>query len=418
MIRHRFLWAAMTAVLVAMVLTACTRPPAVECKDAIGCVEAAPGAPIRLGVLQALSGKVAPLGREQIRGIELALGQWGGEVLGHPVSLQIVDTGCTAEGGANAALKVIADPQTIAILGTTCSGAAATASKAMSDAGLTMISGNNSAPFLTSIAGRRAPHWQPGYFRTAANEETAGRAAAIYAFQELGVRRAAAVNDGDIYTRGLTRGFEKAFKEKGGEIVLSTAVNKGDAEMGPVLAAVKNAGAELLFFPLFQPEGNHMVRQARKTAGFGEIVLMSDGALIENSFIQDVGALGAGMYFVGPSRPQGPIVDRLAGTYSARYGVKPANSYYLSAFDATNLLMKALEKVAITGPDDRLYIGRQALRDALYVARDVEGATGILACNAFGDCASPVFDILRLDDPTAGVDGLQSNVMFSYGPAE
>ncbi len=409
---------ATAAALAAAVLTACTRSPAVECKDSIGCVEAAPGEPIRLGVLQALSGNVAPLGREQIRGIELALAQWGGEVLDHPVSLQIVDTGCTAEGGANAALKVIADPRTVAILGTTCSGAAAAASKAMSDAGLTMISGNNSAPFLTAIAGRRAPHWRPGYFRTAANEENAGRAAAIYAFQELGVRRAAAVNDGDIYTRGLTEGFEKTFKEKGGEIVLSTAVNKGDAKMGPVLTAVKNAGAELLFFPMFQPEGNHMVRQARKMAGLGEIVLMSDGALIENSFIQDVGALGVGMYFVGPSRPDGPFADQLEQIYSDQFGAKPANSYYLSAFDAANLLLKAIEKAAISAPDGRLFIGRQALRDALYAARDVEGATGTLTCNEFGDCASPVFDILRLDDPAAGVDGLQSNVMFSYGPAE
>jgi branched-chain amino acid transport system substrate-binding protein len=409
----------LAAALAVALWAGCDQPaPPFECRDSIGCVTVDPTDPIRIGVLQALSGQVAALGREQVRGIQLALRERKGGLLGRPATLQIVDTGCTAEGGANAALRVIADPRTVAILGTTCSTAAAAASKAMSDAGLTMVSGNNSAPFLTSIGGARAPHWQPGYFRTAANEETSGTAAAIYAFQGLGVRRAATLNDGDIYTQGLTQGFETAFRDRGGEIVLSAAINKGDEEMGPVLTAVAAADAELLFFPLFQPEGNHVLRQARRMPDCSGIHLMSDGALIESSFLNDVGALGTGMYFVGPSRPAGPIVDRLDREYAAEFGEKPATSYYLNAYDAARLLMEAIETVAVKGDDGRVHIGRQALRNALYGARDVKGAVGILVCDEFGDCARPVFDVLRCDDPAEGVVGLQSNVMFTYGPGE
>lgn len=182
-------------------------------------------ASLKIGVLQALSSDVAPLGREQIRGIELALAKYGNQLLGHPIELHTEDTGCSAEGGANAALKIIADPQTVAIWGTTCSSAAATAAKVMSEAGLTMISGNNSAPFLTSIGGQYAPNWQPGYFRTAPNEENAGKAAAIYAFEQLGIRKAAAIHDGDIYTRGLSEGFKNTFEKLGGTIVLYSSVN-------------------------------------------------------------------------------------------------------------------------------------------------------------------------------------------------
>ena len=119
----------------------------------------------------------------------------------------------------------------IAILGTTCSGAARTASRAMSEAGLTMISGNNSALFLTSIGVKAVLDWHPGYFKTANNEENAGKAAAIFAFQKLGVRWVAAVNDGDIYFRGLTDGFTQAFEKQGGHIVLETFINKGETEI-------------------------------------------------------------------------------------------------------------------------------------------------------------------------------------------
>lgn len=398
-----------------LLFLACEKPePAFECTDTIGCVKIAPGEALQFGVLQALSGKVAPLGREQIRGFELALDRRGGSLLGHPVQLQVEDTGCTAEGGANAALKVIADPSTIAILGTTCSGAAATASNAMTDAGLTMISGNNSAPFLTAIAGKPAPHWQPGYFRTAANEENAGKAAALFAFHDLNIRRAATINDGDIYTRGLTEGFEHSLQELGGNIVLSAAVNKGDEMMTPVLTAVVNAGAELLFFPLFQPEGNHVLFTARNMPEMEDIVLMSDGALIENSFIDSVQEAGKGMYFVGPVRPSGSAVDALERAYIARYNERPAASYFLDAYDAADLLLEKVAAVAVQETDGQLYIGRQALRDALYATRNYKGVTGALSCNAYGDCAIPAFHVLRLENPEAGLKGLLSNVMFTY----
>ena len=412
-----FIIVCLTVVICFFTVLACrktTRP--FECRDNITCVELAPSEPVRIGVLQALSGKVAALGQEQLRGFGLAIDKWKGEILGHPIKLQTEDTGCSAEGGANAALKIIADPQTVAILGTTCSVAAATASQAMSDAGLTMISGNNSAPFLTAIAGMRAPHWQSGFFRTASNEEASGKAAALFAFEKLGIRTAATINDGDIYTTGLTDGFEKSFTNLGGKIVLTASVEKGDKEMRPVLTAVINAGARMLFFPLFQPEGNEVLSQARRMPGFKDIVLMGGGAMIEASFINAARSNAIGMYFVGPARPTGAAVEALARAYKAKFHTPPATSYYLNAYDAADLLFAAIKKTAVADADGTLHIGRQALRDTLCASRGFNGVTGPLNCDEFGDCAYPVFNVLQLKDPRAGVAGLQSNVKFTYSP--
>jgi len=393
-------------------------PPKFVCQDAIGCVEIAPGEPLRIGVIQALSGKVAALGREQICGLELALDKWQGKIAGHPVQLQTEDTGCTAEGGANAALKVVADPKTVAIYGTTCSGAAATAAKVMADAGLTMISGNNSAPFLTAFGGKKAPAWQPGYFRTAANEENSGKAAGTYAYTVLGVRKAAVINDGDIYTRGLTDGFKSAFVQLGGLIVFESSVDKGDTDMTPVLTAVVSGGAELLFFPLFQPEGNHMLRAARKIEALGQTVMMSDGSLIENSFIDDMGDLAKGMYFVGPSEVESAASRELASRYQEKFKTTPSASYYQTGYDAADLLFRAIDHVAVKRPDGTLFIGRQALRTELYGTAAFAGVSGSLTCDEFGDCAYPVFNVLRLDDPAKGVAALLKNVQFTYSPGQ
>ncbi len=405
------------ATLLLFLLSSCENKEeeSAACDDAIGCVEIAPDAPVKIGILQALSGDVADIGLDQVRGIELALETIDYTILGHSIQLQTEDTGCTKEGGANAVLKIIADPDAVAILGTTCSGAAASAAHAMSQAGLVMISGNNSAPFLTSITGKKAPDSHTGYFRTAANEEIAGKTAAIYAFKHLKITRAALINDGDIYTKGLTEGFRKSFEDLGGEIVLDASISKGEGDMSPVLDGVLLARAQLLFFPLFQPEGNRILLQAKNRQEFDDVVLMSDGALISSSFIEKVQDAAKGMYFVGPAKPVAtPSIETLAKEYNAKYHSAPANNYYITAYDAAMLLFLAIRKSAVLHPDNSLSIGRQTLRDTLYNTQDHWGVSGILNCDEFGDCATPRFNILQLTTPALGVEGLHDNIKLSY----
>ncbi len=102
-------------------------PTPLECTDAIGCVEIAPGDPIKIGVMQVLSGGMALSGQELFQSVELAAAERDDELLGHPLELQSADDQCSAEGGITAALKFSADPQVVGIVGPTCSGAAAAA---------------------------------------------------------------------------------------------------------------------------------------------------------------------------------------------------------------------------------------------------------------------------------------------------
>ena len=151
--------------------------------------------PIKIGVLQNLSGDMGPPGASLLRCVELAVDDRGGELLGHPIELQIADSLCSGEGGTTAALKIAADPQIVGIVGPTCSGAAATAMKVVSESGPGHDLGFEQRAF-PDLSGRTArPDWQPGFFRTAQNDALAGRAAATFAFEELGMRKAATIND-------------------------------------------------------------------------------------------------------------------------------------------------------------------------------------------------------------------------------
>ncbi|MCP4119817.1 MAG: ABC transporter substrate-binding protein, partial [Desulfobacteraceae bacterium] len=193
-------------------LTACEKTaPKFECRDSIGCVTIAPGKPIVIGLLQVTTGGAAISGIVQTRSVELAIAKRGNQLIGHPVELQRENSLCSPEGGTNAALKVVTRPQTVAILGTSCSGSAVPASRIMSEAGMVMVSGTNTAPSLTAIDGKRGENWRPGYFRTMVSAAGLGQSAAKFVFKELGITKAATIDDGDPYTRGLAELFRKAF---------------------------------------------------------------------------------------------------------------------------------------------------------------------------------------------------------------
>ena len=228
------------------------------------------GAPIEIATLQAISGAVANLGTDQVRAVELAIEDYG-DIAGHPVQLsQEEDDLCSAEGGQTGAQRIIANPQIVAVIGTSCSGAAVPASEALSSAGVLMVSASNTAPSLSATGyfseegPSRGEAWSYGYFRTSHNDEFQGRASARFASEQLGVGSIATINDGDPYTQGLTSAMGSSFEEFGGEVALATAVGKEQEDMRPVLTEVAASGAGLVYFPIFEPAGNFIVLQTEE----------------------------------------------------------------------------------------------------------------------------------------------------------
>ena len=73
------------------------------CDDAIGCVEIGPDDPIHIAYMLTISGATASLGEDSRGGIEIAIDDRGGELLGHEIRLTGEDSGCSAEGGQAAA---------------------------------------------------------------------------------------------------------------------------------------------------------------------------------------------------------------------------------------------------------------------------------------------------------------------------
>ena len=131
--------------------------------DDLGVVAIPKGAPIQIGAYWVMSGANSALGIDEQRGVEIAIKDQGGTLVGHPIKLNTEDDGCNAEGGQTAATKLAANPNTVIVLGPACSSAATPGAPILWKAGITDIATATTAPKLT--APDRKPEYD-GYMRT------------------------------------------------------------------------------------------------------------------------------------------------------------------------------------------------------------------------------------------------------------
>jgi branched-chain amino acid transport system substrate-binding protein len=357
-----------------------------EVKDPIGVVKLRPGEPVHIAYWVVISGPNTSLGTDITRGIEIAADTFGGSVKGFPIKISGQDSSCSAEGGQAAATRLAADPTIVAAIGSACSSAAKPGVPILWKAGIVSVSPSNTAPFLT--APERSDGYS-GYLRTCHNDKVQGAIAANFAYRERGLKKAATIHDGSVYAEQLAQVFAKTFKQMGGEITAMEAISPNDTDMRPVLTKIATGKPQIIYYPIFIAEGGFITRQAKEVSGLEKVTLMGADGMFSPDFYKAAGTAAVGMYHSSPD------FSAFAGGYQnflkvhqKKYGEKPIAPFHAHAYDATMMILNAIDKVAVKDGGN-LYIGRKALRDALYATSRMKGLTGTITCDQYGDCADP-----------------------------
>ena len=242
---------------------------------------------------------------------------------------------------------------------------------------------------------------------------------ADFAYNELGLRRMAAVDDGDPYTTALVSAFASAFRAIGGEVPVTSTIDKGETDMTAVLDEFAEAGPDGIFFPLFEVEGTPFAEQARTFDGLEGATLITGAALFVSEFLGT--PQSEGMYFAGPEADLGSNVNESTGksagevlaAFESAYGV-PSSPYWAHAYDATTVLLSAIESAAeVDGGSMR--VERAALREQLRATRDFGGLIGTLSCDDFGDCGTGRVNIYHHTDPGV-TDTAKLPVVYRFSP--
>ena len=357
------------------------------CEDAIGCVTMGPDDPVTIAWMATVSGPTSFFGFDGLGGIEIAIEQRDGMVLGHEIYLIGEDSQCNSEGGQTAAQRLVSDPQVVAIIGPNCSSAAVPAIPIVSNAGFLLLSPTTTSSALTNPDRETGGVWMPGFFRTVYNNLLEGAVAARFVYEKLGALTMATIHDGSNYASDLVNATIENFEGFGGEITFSGAVNVGDTDMSAILTEIATNPPDVLFFPIFQPEGDFLVAQAKYIPGLEDTVMMTADALLVEGFPIDSGEAALGVMLTGPA-VTGEDYDAFLELWDERFGTAPPSGFHAHAFDATNMLLDILEDIAVHGEDGSVQIGRQALRDAFAAVENYEGLTGLLTCSPTGDCGA------------------------------
>jgi branched-chain amino acid transport system substrate-binding protein len=351
--------------------------------DEFGCVEVAEGDPIQLGTLLVITGPNSSLGLDSQHGVEIALDERS-EVMGHEVEMVNEDEGCAAEGGQAGASALVSNPEIVAVIGTSCSSAAVPAAEILSDKGILLISPSNTGPNLTNPE----QDYFEFYARTAHNDLIQGAAMAQFVAEEQNAKSAATIHDGSPYAEGLANAFANWFETQyQGEVVEQEAVQVGQKDFKPVLTSIAAKKPDFLYYPVFIPEGAGITQQAQEVPALANTGLAGADGMLSPDFVDAAGEASEEMFLSGPDLSFENEVYRsdFLPAYEEKFG-EPSAPFHAHAYDATNIVLDAIEAVAVETEDGGLLIPRTQLKDEVYATDGYEGLIGTLSCNETGDC--------------------------------
>jgi len=366
--------------------------------DDIGVVEVPEGAPIVIGGYWTLSGPDTALGLDEERAVEIAFDEIDNELLGHPIQFIAEDSQCNAEGGQAATTKLASIPDIVAVLGPDCSSSATPGAPILWKAGIVNIGTATTAPSLTA-ADRKPDYF--GYLRTVYSDADAGRFDGRYFYENLQCRTLATIHDGSPYAAQLAKTVADTFRELGGEVVAEEAVAPTDVDMRPVLTGIAAKQPCLLYYPIFVAAAAQITRQAPEIPGLENTKVMGSSALLAPGFLEAAGDAAVGFEFTNVDttvEAMGEKYPAFVEAYEAKFGEAPIQAFHANAYDGAQILIAALEKVAVTDADGTTYVGRKALRDALFATKGHEGLSGLIECDEHGQCAGFKFAVYRFTD--------------------
>jgi branched-chain amino acid transport system substrate-binding protein len=381
--------------------------------DDLGVVEIPDGAPIVIGGYWTLTGPDTALGLDQRRSVEVAFDEIGNELLGHPIQFIAEDGLCSAEGGQAAATKLASIPDVVAVLGPDCSSSATPGAPILWNAGIVSIGTSTTAPSLTA-ADRKPDYF--GFLRTVYSDADAGKFDGQYFYENLQCRTLATIHDGSPYAAQLAKTVAETFRELGGEVVAEEAVAPTDVDMRPVLTGIAAKQPCLLYYPIFVAAAAQVTRQAPDIPGLESTKVMGSSALLAPGFLEAAGDAAVGFEFTNvDTTPEamGEKYPAFVDAYEAKFGEPPIQAFHANAYDGAQILIAAIEEIAVE-EDGTLYIGRQALRDALFATKGHEGISGLIECDEHGQCAGFKFAIYRFtdSDPTTFAIGTNPEKIY------
>ena len=330
---------------------------------------------IEIGVAGPMTGQYASFGEQLRRGAEMAVKDINaaGGVLGKQVRLEEVDDKCDPKQAPDVAHDLVSRG-VVFVDGHFCSGSSIPASSVYHEAGVLQISPASSNPRLTD----QAAGWGT-VFRVCGRDDSQGTFAGEWLAGHYERKRVAIVDDGSPYGAGIAQMVKTTMNAGGLQEVLHERISAGQQDFGGLVAKLKAAKVDVVYFGGYHPEAALIVR-AMRPAGI-RAPLLGDDALETQEFATLAGDASNGVMFtsLGDARKQpeaAQVVDEL------RKGGFEPEGYTLYSYAAVQVWAQAATNAGTT---DAAKVA-QMLRSAYWST-----VVGPLSFDAKGDVAQQLY---------------------------
>ena len=298
--------------------------------------------------------------------------------------------------------------------GPDCSSTATPGGPILWKAGIPSVGTSTTAPSLTAPDRPEGLH---GYLRTVYNDLAAGVADAEFFWNQMDCRSLATIHDGSPYAEELVRVVKNRFEALGGTVTATEAVAPTDVDMRLMLARIAATEPCVVYFPVFVAAAAHIARQFGEVEGLENAVPVGGSTLMTSSFLERAAASAVSFVFTNPdtsAEAMGPRYPELVRKYTEKYGEGPIHAFHQNAYDGMAVALMAIERVAVKDDGGNTYIGRQALRDALFATQGFDGMGGTISCNEHGDCAGFKFAAYQFVDSDPSTFEIGKNPIKIY----
>ena len=334
-------------------------------------------APIKIGVYLPLTGQNAFGGQLELEGVKLAHQEMP-TVLGRPVELVVVDNKSDKVEAANAVKRLIERDKVVAFIGTYGSSLAMAGAEIGEKAAVPGVGTSCTNPLVTQ--GKKY------YFRACFIDPYQGAAAATYAHDSLGAKKAAVLMDmTNDYAVGLSNFFTRSFKKLGGEVVANLKYSSGDQDFTAQLTELIAKDPDVVFMPAYFAEGAIIMKQARELGA--KFRLMGGDAMDNPDTVKLGGKAVEG--FLHTTFPYDPTManmseeaKRFTEAWKKAYPDKDTNVNGALGYNCYFLILDAIKRAGKAEPE--------AIAKALAETVELPTALGKLSINETHDAEMPV----------------------------
>lgn len=301
--------------------------------------------PVRIGVVQPLTGPVAYDGNIYVNTVKMLVDDINGKggILGRKIDLKVEDGACNPAQSVNAAEKLVERDKVVALLGAFCSTSTAAVMEVAKKYKVPLITGISTAAQLTEQG-------NPYFFRAVATTPMLGNAFGKELPAAVKAKRFAFLVINDDWGHSMVASYPKSIEQGGGQIVGTEYFQPSELQFLSIITKVKSVNPDAIILAANTQHAAALSKQIRELGITAPLI--GEGSWTSDSYFKLAGPAAEGVYGLVEYvyTIKNPVNDAFVKEFHAKLSDYPTK-FAGAAHNALNIVVAAIKRAGAADPE-------------------------------------------------------------------